>query len=107
MYVAIVQMETPVVDPEAAKKIGMNSARKFAAAKEEGLLMKYYLSGESGTGGIYLWKTKEDAVAWFTPDWFEYMRENFAEATVTFYDSLVQVDNISDQIVVDGSPRSV
>ena len=107
MYVVIVQMETPEVDSETAKEIGMNSAGKFAAAKEEGLLMKYYLSGEAGSGGICLWKSKKDAEAWFTPEWYEFMKENFAEPTVTFYDSLVQVDNINDQVLVDGKPKQV
>lgn len=105
MYVVIVQMETPEVDPETAKKIGMKSAGKFAAAKEKGLLMKYYLSGEAGSGGVYIWKSKEDAESWFTPEWYEYMKENFAEPTVTFYESLVQVDNIYDQILVDDRPQ--
>jgi hypothetical protein len=105
MYVAIVQINTLVVDNETAKEIGMNSAEMYASAKEAGLLMKYYLSGEAGCGGVYVWKTKADAESWFTPEWYGYMKENFAEPTVTFYHSFVQVDNIIDQIVVDGRPQ--
>lgn len=102
MYIAIVHMDRPVTERDKAREIGLQSAQKFVGAKEHGLLMKYYLSGEAGSGGVYVWKSKENAEAWFTSDWYEYMRETFAEPTVTFYDSLVQVDNIRDQILVDG-----
>ena len=102
MYVAIVQMEIPAPDHDEMVKLSLSSTSKFVAAKENGLLMKYYVSGTAGVGGVYIWKTREDAQAWYTPEWYEFMKENYAEATVTYYDSFVQVDNISDRVVVDG-----
>jgi len=102
MYVAIVQMDIAEPDHDNMVKLSLSSTPKFVAAKENGLLMKYYVSGSSGLGGVYIWKTKQDAEAWYTPDWYEFMKENYAEATVTFYDSFVQVDNIADQVIVDG-----
>jgi hypothetical protein len=107
MYVAIVQMETPEVDHDTAVGIAVSSAPKFMAAKGRGLLMKYYLTNATGLGGVYFWKTKEDAEAWYTPEWYEFMREAYAEPTVTFFESFVQVDNINDQILVDGEPQPV
>ncbi len=102
MYVAIVQMDIPEPDHNAMVKLSLSSTPKFVAAKAHGLLTKYYVSGSAGVGGVYIWKTREDAEAWYTPEWYEFMQENYAEATVTFYDSFVQVDNINDQVVVDG-----
>ena len=102
MYVAIVQMEIPEPDHETMVKLSLSSTPKFVDAKANGLLMKYYISGADGLGGVYIWKTREDAEAWYTPEWYEFMKENYAEARVTFYDSFVQVDNINDQVVVDG-----
>jgi hypothetical protein len=107
MYVAIVQMETPEVDHDTAVEIALNSSPKFVAAKDRGLLMKYYLINAASSGGVYFWNSKEDADAWYTPEWYEFMKETFAEPTVTFYDSFVQVDNMNDQILVDGKPQQV
>lgn len=102
MYIAIVQLAMPDTDHDSMVKISLSSTQKFVAAKADGLLMKYYISGAAGLGGVYVWKTREDAEAWYTPDWFDFMKENYAEATVTYYDSYVQVDNINDCVVVDG-----
>ena len=70
MYIAIVRMDTPVFDHDMVVKVSLSSTDKFAAMKDKGLLMKYYLSRESGgSGGVYIWKSKEDADAWYTPEW--------------------------------------
>lgn len=108
MYVAIVRMETPAVDHDTAVKISLGSTETFTALKDKGLLMKYYLSRESGgSGGAYVWRSKEDADAWYTPAWFDRLEENYGvRPTVIFYDSFVQVDNTRDQVVVDGAPES-
>lgn len=105
MYVAIVRMETPAVDHETAVEVSLTSTEKFAAMKDKGLLMKYYLSRESGgSGGVYIWRTKEDADAWYTPEWSSRLEETYgAKPNVVFYDSFVQVDNTRDQIIVDGA----
>lgn len=107
MYIAIVQLVTPEIDHDTAVSIAVNSAPKFLAAKEQGLLMKYYLVNADGTGGVYLWKSKEDAEAWYTPEWYAFMRETYAEPTVTFYDSFVQVDIVNEKVLVDGEAQQV
>ena len=54
MYVAIVRMETPAVDHDMAVQVSLSSTEKFAAMKDKGLLMKYYLSRDSGgSGGVF------------------------------------------------------
>jgi hypothetical protein len=104
VYVAIVRMDTPVFDHDMVVKVSLSSTDKFAAMKDKGLLMKYYLSRESGgSGGVYIWKSKEDADAWYTPEWSTRLERTYgAKPSVIFYDSFVQVDNTRDQIVVDG-----
>jgi hypothetical protein len=106
MYIAIVRMDTPVFDHDMVVKVSLSSADKFAAMKDDGLLMKYYLSRDSGgSGGVYIWRSKVDADAWYTPEWSARLEETYgAKPSVIFYDSFVQVDNTRDQIVVDGAP---
>ena len=108
MYVAIVRMETPGFDHETAVEVSLSSTEKFAAMKDKGLLMKYYLTRETGgSGGVYIWESKADADAWYTPAWSARLEEAYgAKPSVIFYDTFVQVDNTRDQIVVDGMPRS-
>lgn len=107
MYVAIVRMETPAVDHDTAVEVSLSSTDKFAAMKDQGLLLKYYLSSESGgSGGVYIWRSKADADAWYTPEWSARLEETYgAKPSVEFYDSFVQVDNVRAQIVVDGTPK--
>ncbi len=70
MYVAIVQMDIPEPDHNAMVKLSLSSTAKFVAAKANGLLTKYYVSGSAGVGGVYIWQTREDAEAWYTPEWY-------------------------------------
>jgi len=107
MYIALVTMETPGVDHDAAVEISLSSTDRFVDMKDQGLLMKYYLSrGSGGSGGFYVWRSKEDADRWYTPEWSARLTETYGvEPKVTFYDSFVQVDNIRDQVVIDGEPR--
>lgn len=107
MYIAIVRMDTPAFGHDKVVTVSLSSTEKFAAMKQNGLLMKYYLSRESGgSGGVYVWRSKKDADAWYTPEWSSRLEETYgAKPSVIFYDSFVQVDNTRDQIVVDGEPR--
>ena len=107
MYIAIVTMDTPGVDHDTAVEISLSSTGRFVDLEDQGLLMKYYLSrGSGGSGGVYVWRSKEDAEKWYTPEWSARLTETYGvEPSVTFYDSFVQVDNTRDQVVVDGEPR--
>lgn len=108
MYIAIVRMETPPVDHDTAVEVSLSSTDTFIGLKDRGLLMKYYLSNESGgSGGVYLWESKEAADAWYTEEWSARLENTYgAKPSVTFFDSFVQVDNINGQVVVDGEPQS-
>lgn len=107
MYIAIVRMDTPAVDHDKAVEISLSSTPTFTGLKDKGLLMKYYLSNESGgSGGFYVWKSKAAADAWYTPEWSARLEATYgAKPSVTFFDSFVQVDNKNDCIVVDGQAQ--
>ncbi len=107
MYVAIVRMDTPAFDHDMAVKVSLGSTETFTGMKDKGLLMKYYLTRESGgAGGVYIWRSKEDADAWYTPEWSARLEKTYGvKPTVIFYDSFVQVDNTRNQVVVDGVPE--
>ena len=71
----------------------------------QGLIRKYYiLSQDGGTaGGVYLWNSQEDADRLYTEEWRKFIVEKYgALPSVTYFESPVVVDNISEEIVIDG-----
>jgi hypothetical protein len=107
MYIAIVRMDTPPIDHDTAVSVSLSSTPTFVGLKASGLLMKYYLTNENGgSGGVYLWRSKEDAEKWYTPEWSERLKSTYGVTpTVSYFDSFVQVDNLKDSVFVDGKPQ--
>ena len=102
MIVAIVQIPMPRRSRADALHAGESTAATFSAMKDKGLLKKYYLNGDAGGGGVYLWRTLAQAQALYTPAWEASMEKRFgAKPTVTYYESLVQVDNELDEVRVE------
>jgi hypothetical protein len=103
MITALVQFRLPQpVSREKAKQLFIGSAPKYREAS--GLLRKYYLLSEDGgtAGGVYLWKSKEDAAVLYTNEWENMIRERYgALPTVTYFESPVIVDNQSNEIISD------
>ena len=58
-------------------KGGTSTAPTYRGLARKGLIRKDYLNGENGTGGVYLWDSRESAEAWFT-------EERIAELTKRF-----------------------
>jgi hypothetical protein len=100
-------MDTAPVDHDTAVEVSLSSADTFTGLKDRGLLMKYYLSSESGgSGGVYLWESREAAEAWYTDEWSARLEKTYgAKPSVTGFDSFVQVDNVNGRVVVDGVPQ--
>jgi len=100
MIVAIVNFRLPEgVDEKKATELFRSSAPKYRSLK--GLVRKYYLFDKVKRvgGGVYLWKTKQDAQAVYTAEWKAYMKERYGEEpTITYFDAPVVVDNVSNQI---------
>lgn len=101
MITTLVQFKLPQpVTREKARQLFLGSAPKYREAS--GLIRKYYLLSEDGgtAGGVYLWKSKEDAAGLYTKEWEDVIRERYgAVPTVTYFDSPVVVDNQTNEII--------
>ncbi|MBI5503677.1 MAG: YdhR family protein [Deltaproteobacteria bacterium] len=103
MITALVQFKLPQpVTREQAREIFLGTAPKYRTTP--GLLRKYYiLSGDGATaGGVYLWNSREDADRLYTQEWKKFVREKYGvDPSLTYFDSPVVVDNVSQEIVAD------
>ena len=94
--VVVVRVPKPWYAPKAAV---VGKMRDTIAQYERvpGLLFKAYsLERETADyGGLYLWRDRARAQAWFDPAWFERVRkERGTDASVRFFDAPVSIDNI-------------
>jgi hypothetical protein len=105
MITALVQFRLPQpVTREKAQQLFIGSAPKYREASGLGLIRKYYLLSEDGqtAGGVYLWKSKKDAAGLHTKEWENVIRERYgALPTVTYFESPVVVDNLTNEIISD------
>jgi len=106
MFIAIVQIAGGKRSKEKAIEAGKKSAPMYLGMK--GLIRKYYLNGEEGGGGVYLWESREAAEAWYNDDWWPMMEERFGtRPTLTYYDNHVIVDNATDELRIEGKAVAV
>lgn len=104
MFIAIVQIPMAKRPRDAAVAAAAKSAPTYTALGAKGLLRKYYLNGEAGGGGVYLWTSEAEARAWYTPEWENRMEAAFgARPTVTYYDNHVVVDNEAGKVQIEGT----
>ena len=98
MLIAIVTIPTGSKrSKEEALEAGKLSAPMYVGMK--GLLR------EDGGGGVYLWESKEAADDWYNDDWWPMMEKRFGvRPTLTYYDHYVTVDNMANEVRVDGKP---
>ena len=71
----------------------------------DGLVRKYYILSEDGrtAGGIYLWHSRAQADALYTPSWRAFVRARYgSDPSLTYFDSPVVVDNPIGEILSDG-----
>jgi hypothetical protein len=51
---------------------------------------------------VYLWRSQQDAERLYTEQWKAVVRDRYgAEPTITYFESPVVVDNVSQEIVSD------
>jgi Putative mono-oxygenase ydhR len=75
MITAIVQFKLPQpVSRDRAREIFLSTAPRYRDT--QGLIRKYYLLSEDGgtAGGVYLWKSREDAQRLYTEEWKTFVR---------------------------------
>jgi hypothetical protein len=95
------KLPKPITRDEA-RKIFLSTAPKYRGVA--GLVRKCYVHSEDGgtVGGIYLWNSRAEADAMYTEAWRVFVREKYeTEPSVTYFDSPVVVDNVTDEIITD------
>ena len=99
MIVVVVQLPVAKRSRDAAIESARKTAPTYVGLADKGLLRKYYINGDAGAGGVYLWQSEAAARAWYTPEWAERMQATHGvEPTVTYYESLVVVDNETGEV---------
>lgn len=87
---------------EEARGIFLSTAPKYLGV--QGLLRKHYVLSEDGAtaGGIYFWNSKAEAEAIYTDAWRVFVQEKYGTPpAVSYFESPVLVDNVTQQIVTD------
>ena len=105
MIIAVVEIPWggPKRERDAVLDQALESTKIYHDVK--GLKCKYYLNGDAGGGGIYVFETREDANAWFHDGWADWMKGRFGvRPTLTLYDSYLTLDNEASEVRVDGKP---
>ncbi len=103
--IVVVQFDLPMRTEEQAIKGGTATAPVYRALGQKGLIRKDYLNGETGTGGVYLWESRDAAEAWFTEARVNELTQRFgARPRLTWYDTHVTVDNVNHETRVNGAP---
>jgi uncharacterized lipoprotein YehR (DUF1307 family) len=92
----------PITNREMAREVFLSTTPKYKGMS--GLIRKYYFIGADGlkAGGIYLWQSREDADRLYTEEWKAYVRNLYGcEPTLTYLDTPVIVDNLSNEVISD------
>jgi len=87
---------------EEARSIFLSTAPKYRGVS--GLFRKSYVLSQDGNtaGGVYLWSSRAEAEAMYTEDWRTFVRGKYGcEPEVTYFDSPVVVDNVTNEILSD------
>jgi len=97
-----IQLPKPITRDEA-RRIFLSTAPKYQGVA--GLVRKYYVLSQDGStvGGIYLSNSRAEADAMYTESWRAFVREKYGtDPSVTYLDSPVVVDNLTQEILSDG-----
>lgn len=108
MITAHVQFQLPnPITLEKAQEIMTGTAPNYQGM--DGLIRKYYLLSEDGrsAGGIYLWASRAQAEQVYNAEWEQHIMNKYGAApTVTYFDTPVVVDNLTDEIITAPTPVS-
>jgi|SRR5713226_10359714 hypothetical protein len=103
MITVITEFKLPEkISTDRAREIFLSTAPKYKGMA--GLVRKCYFLTQDGTkaGGIYLWKSREDADRIYTEDWKSFVRGKYGtEPSITYLECPVIVDNVSNEILSD------
>jgi heme-degrading monooxygenase HmoA len=102
--VAVVKVAKPWYAPKSLV-VGKMRETIPQYADLPGLAFKAFSIAQPGKeyGGLYFWKDRASAQAWFAPAWFERVRkERGVEADVRTFDAPVSLDNAPSAVVSEG-----
>jgi len=105
--IVVVQFDLPKRSEEMAVKGGTSTAPTYRGLAKKGLIRKDYLNGESGTGGVYLWDSRESAEAWFTARIADLTERFGIRPRLTWDDTYLTVDNLKGETRVNGTAIEV
>ncbi len=101
MITALVQFKLPEpISRDKAKEIFLGTAPKYREV--QGLIRKYYLLSEDGgtAGGVYLWRSREDAEACYTDDWKRFIEQKYgSQPSIRYFATPVVVDNLIGEVL--------
>lgn len=104
MMTALVQFKLPAsITRDKAQEIFLDAAPRFRNIP--GLSRKYFLLSEDGrtAGGVYLWKSQEDAERFYTDDFKTRIVARYGfEPSIIYFQSPVVVDNLTGEVFKDG-----
>lgn len=101
MFVVIVKFSiSKDLDENSIKNKFEETAPIYLEAN--GLLRKNYLFNKDKNiaGGIYIFDNSKNAYAWFDESRIKWLAERYSQPEISFFDSPVEVDNISKKINV-------
>ncbi len=108
MIIAMTTFTLPEpITREEARDIFLSIAPKYRGV--QGLLRKHYVLSQDGAtaGGVYLWNSRPEAEALYTNAWRLFVREKYGTyPVVTYLESPVVVDNLTQQILADEQESS-
>ena len=103
MITALVQFKLPQpATRDKAQEIFTSTAPKYSEVP--GLIRQYYLLSDNGgtAGGVYLWKSREDAERLYTDEWKRFIVDKYgSEPTIQYFAGPVIVDNLVGEIIKD------
>jgi len=103
MITVIVKFKLPkTITRNQARETFLSTAPKYKGMS--GLIRKYYFVSEDGetAGGVYLWKSREEADRVYTEEWKAFVRGKYGtDPMIEYLECPVVVDNISNEIISD------
>ncbi len=103
MFTALVQFRLPQpITVAKAKAIFTSTARRYLGTA--GLIRKYYVLSEDGqtAGGVFVWASRAAAERMYNDTWHAFVMQKYgAEPWLTYFETPVFVDNVSQEIVQD------
>lgn len=89
----IVMINTPPNISRAQIDAGFEQALPLYQ-KIPGLIRKYFIVNANSFGGMYLWKDRASAEAWYSDAWRAKSKATYgSEPVVIYFDSPLQIDN--------------